>query len=227
MTILMVEDDERIVEFVRRGLEAEGYQVDVARDGKEALSVASSPIYKLIILDLMLPYMDGRDVCRHLRGTGVLTPILMLTAMDATEAKVSGLRMGADDYLTKPFAFEELLARIEALLRRGRSYQDESESRELRVGDLVLNHETKEVHRAGHAISLTPKEYALLEYFMNSPGKVLSRTRLLESVWGYNSDPMTNVVEVYIRGLRRKIDEDFDVPMIKTVRGFGYKLEVD
>lgn len=225
MTILMIEDDERIVEFVRRGLEAEGYQVDVARDGKEAIEIASSPVYKLIILDLMLPYMDGRDVCRHLRGTGVLTPILVLTAMDTVESKVRGLRMGADDYLTKPFAFEELLARIEALLRRGKNYQDESLSREIRVGDLVLNHETKEVRRAGQLVSLTPKEYALLEYFMNSPGKVLSRTRLLESVWGYNSDPMTNVVEVYIRGLRRKIDEEFDKPMLKTVRGFGYKLD--
>lgn len=227
MTILIVEDDERIIEFVRRGLEAEGYNIDIARDGKEAITIATSPIYKLIILDLMLPFMNGQEVCQHLRGTGVKTPILMLTAMNTTDDKVQGLRMGADDYLTKPFAFDELLARIEALLRRGINYKTDNASRELRVGDLVLNHQTKEVTRSGKTISLTPKEYALLETFMNYPGQVFSRTRLLENVWGYNADPMTNVVEVYIRGLRRKIDENFDKPVIITVRGFGYKLDTN
>ena len=227
MTILIVEDDERIIEFVRRGLEAEGYNIDIARDGKEAITIATSPIYKLIILDLMLPFMNGQEVCQHLRGTGVKTPILMLTAMNTTDDKVQGLRMGADDYLSKPFAFDELLARIEALLRRGINYKTDNASRELRVGDLVLNHQTKEVTRSGKTISLTPKEYALLETFMNYPGQVFSRTRLLENVWGYNADPMTNVVEVYIRGLRRKIDENFDKPVIITVRGFGYKLDTN
>lgn len=223
MAILLIEDDTRIAEFIKRGLEAEGYLVDRASTGNEALEIAFSPTYELIILDLMLPDVDGLEICKRLREANVTTPILMLTAMDSMENKVTGLRTGADDYLTKPFAFEELLARIEALLRRKKGY--EQASTELCIGNLTLNKETKQVYRANKTIELTPKEYALLEYFMSHPDKVLSRTRILEKVWGYNADPMTNIVEVCIRNLRRKVDENFDKPVIKTVRGFGYKIE--
>lgn len=223
MTILLVEDDERIVTFVKRGLEAEGYLIDVAHDGEEAMGIAASPAYRLIILDLMLPGIDGQEICRRLRAQGVQTPIMMLTAMDGVDQKVKGLRMAADEYLTKPFAFDELLARVEVLLRRRGSI--ESEPRELAVMDLRLNDETKEVRRAGRMIDLTPRKYALLRHLMKAPGKVYSRTRLLETVWGYSADPLTNVVEVYIRNLRRKIDHGHEKSLIKTVRGFGYKLD--
>lgn len=223
MTILLIEDDERIVTFVKRGLEAEGYLIDVAHDGEEAMGIAASPAYRLIILDLMLPGIDGQEICRRLRAQGVQTPIMMLTAMDGVDQKVKGLRMGADDYLTKPFAFDELLARVEVLLRRRGSI--EPEPGELVVMDLRLNDETKEVCRAGRTIDLTPREYALLRHLMKTPGRVHSRTRLLEAVWGYSADPLTNVVEVYIRNLRRKIDHGHGKPLIKTVRGFGYKID--
>lgn len=223
MTILLVEDDPRIVTFVKRGLEAEGYRVDTVYEGEEAMRIASSPIYRLIILDLMLPGLSGQEICRRLRAAGVQTPILILTAMDSIDNKVNGLRIGADDYLTKPFAFEELLARIEALLRRRSGF--ETESTYLTVADLSLNHETKEVRRGKQLIDLTPKEYALLQYLMKTPGRVQSRTKILETVWGYSADPLTNIVEVYIRNLRRKIDQGDQNPLIKTVRGFGYKID--
>lgn len=223
MAILIVEDDERIVEFIRRGLEAEGYLTDSTDNGREGLQLATSPTYTLILLDLMLPDMTGQEICRQLRLKGVNTPILMLTAMDTLEDKVEGLRFGADDYLTKPFAFDELLARIHALLRRSRGFK--AETVELKVGDLHLNRETHEVHRDGRMINLTPKEFNLLEYFMNAPGKVISRTRILDNVWGHDTDPLTNVVDVYIRNLRRKIDEGETIQLIKTVRGFGYKID--
>lgn len=223
MRILLVEDDERIVEFVRRGLIAEGYTVEVAYDGADGLMMGESQGFDMIVLDLMLPKLDGRAVCQRLRADMVHTPILMLTALDGLDDKVQGLRLGADDYLTKPFAFDELLARIEALLRRGGSYQ--ADIAELRVADLVLNRNTHKVHRGDDQIDLTPKEFALLEYLMSNPDKVVSRTRILENVWGYNADPLTNVVEVYIRHLRNKVDEGYPVPLIQTVRGFGYKIE--
>lgn len=223
MMILLVEDDPRIVTFIKRGLEAEGYGVDTAHDGEEAMRIAASPIYQLIVLDLMLPGIDGQEICRRLRTGGVPTPILILTAMDSVDNKVKGLRIGADDYLTKPFAFEELLARIEALLRRRTGF--EAESKNLTLADLSLNHETKEVCRGKQMIDLTPKEYALLQYLMKTPGKVHSRTKILEAVWGYSADPLTNVVEVYIRNLRRKIDQGAGESLIKTVRGFGYKID--
>lgn len=225
MAILLVEDDERIVEFVKRGLSAEGYLIDVARTGGEALQVSPSPVYDLIILDLMLPDIHGREICRRLRADGVTTPVLMLTAMDTLEDKVNGLRIGADDYLTKPFAFEELLARIEALCRRRGNYQ--AEAAEIAVGDLTLNRDTREVHRAGQRLDLTPKEYSLLEYLMSRPGIVFSRTKILQNVWGYDADPLTNIVEVYMRNLRRKVDASPRPPLLKTVRGFGYKIEAE
>ena len=225
MRVLLVEDDQRIVDFVQRGLKAEGYVVEVARSGLEAVALGTEGKFQLIILDLGLPDLNGRQVCEQLRNTGVGTPILMLTARDTVQDKVTGLRSGADDYMTKPFAFEELLARIEVLMRR-RGGVIKPEVKELRIADLTLNMETHEVRRGETLIDLTPKEFSLLECFMRMPGKVLSRTRILEQVWGYSSDPLTNVVDVYIRQLRRKIDDDYDLKLLKTVRGFGYKLDV-
>ena len=224
MQILLVEDDQRSVDFVQRGLKAEGYMIEVARSGMEAIPLATEGKFQAIILDLGLPDLNGRQVCERLRATGVDTPILMLTARDTVQDKVTGLRSGADDYMTKPFSFEELLARIEVLMRR-RGGGSKPENKELQIADLVLNLETHEVRRGETPIDLTPKEFSLLECFMRMPGKVLSRTRILEQVWGYSADPLTNVVDVYIRQLRRKIDDDFDLKLLKTVRGFGYKLD--
>jgi len=224
MRVLLVEDDQRIVDFVQRGLKAEGYVVEVARSGLEAIALGSEGKFQVIILDLGLPDINGRQVCERLRETGVGTPILMLTARDTVQDKVTGLRSGADDYMTKPFAFEELLARIEVLMRRGGG-EIKPETKEFRIADLLLNLETHEVRRGETLIDLTPKEFALLECFMRMPGKVLSRTRILEQVWGYSADPLTNVVDVYIRQLRRKIDDDYDPKLLKTVRGYGYKLD--
>jgi two-component system OmpR family response regulator len=224
MRVLLVEDDERIVDFVQRGLKAEGYAVEVARSGLEAVALGTEGKFQAIILDLGLPDLNGRQVCERLRNAGIGTPILMLTARDTVQDKVTGLRSGADDYMTKPFAFEELLARIEVLMRR-RGGEIKPEVKELRIADLILNMETHEVRRGETLIDLTPKEFALLECFMRMPGKVLSRTRILEQVWGYSADPLTNVVDVYIRQLRRKIDDDYDLKLLKTVRGFGYKLD--
>jgi two-component system, OmpR family, response regulator len=222
MNVLLVEDDERIIEFVRRGLKAEGYHVEVARTGRDALQRAHAPTCQLIILDLLLPDVDGRDVCRQLRAADLGTPILMLTALDTLEDKVRGLRMGADDYLAKPFAFEELVARVQALARRRAAYRDDHLV--LSAHDLVLDRGSREVRRGDRAIQLTPREFALLECLMRAPGKVLSRPQILEKVWGCSKDPLTNVVDVYIRQLRRKLDRDAPVPLIQTVRGFGYKI---
>jgi len=224
MRVLLVEDDSRIADFVQRGLKAEGYAVEAARTGKDGILLASDGRFQAIILDLGLPDMNGRDVCEALRDKGIDTPILMLTARDTVQDKVSGLRSGADDYMTKPFAFEELLARIEVLMRR-KGGEVKLDLRELRMADLILNGETHEVRRGDVTIELTPKEFALLECFLRMPGKVLSRTRILEQVWGYSADPLTNVVDVYIRQLRRKIDDEFDLKLLKTVRGFGYKMD--
>jgi DNA-binding response OmpR family regulator len=219
--VLLVEDDARIASFVRRGLEAEGYRVDLAESGREALTLAHDHPYPLIILDRMLPGLDGLSVCRSLREIGSDSMILMLTAKDSLQDKLDGLGGGADDYLTKPFAFDELLARMHALLRRG-PYREEAG--EIRVGDLVLDPDDRSVKRGGRAIMLTAKEFALLSYLMSHPGKVLSRPRLLSNVWGYSFEPGTKVVDVYIRYLRRKIDEGEERPLIHTVRGVGYKI---
>ena len=224
MRVLLVEDDQRIADFVQRGLKAEGYVVEVARSGLEAITLGTEGKFQVIILDLGLPDINGRQVCEHLRNNGVGTPILMLTARDTVQDKVTGLRSGADDYMTKPFAFEELLARIEVLMRRGGG-EIKPETKEFRIADLILNLETHEVRRGETLIDLTPKEFALLECFMRMPGKVLSRTRILEQVWGYSADPLTNVVDVYIRQLRRKIDDDYELKLLKTVRGYGYKMD--
>ena len=222
MNVLLVEDDERIVEFVRRGLEAEGHKVEVARNGLDALGRAQSRGCQLIILDLLLPDLDGREVCRQLRAADVTTPLLMLTALDALEDRVHGLRIGADDYLVKPFAFEELLARVDALGRRGAHYREAPA--QIRVHDLMLDRDTREVWRGDRLVPLTPKEFALLDCLMRAPGKVVSRPRILEQVWGCTRHPLTNVVEVYVRHLRRKVDQDAPVRLIQTVRGAGYTI---
>ena len=223
MNILLIEDDERIVEFVVRGLRAEGFTIEVAQTGSQGLELGRSEQNDLIILDLMLPDLHGFDVCQQLRTARVGTPILMLTAMDKVDDKIKGLRLGADDYVVKPFAFAELVARIEALLRRPRSY--ETKPTRLQVADLVFDRETMQVKRGDDLIDLTAKELALLEFLMNSEGRVFSRTQILEGVWGYSADPLTNVVDVYIRRLRVKIDKDQAPQLIKTVRGIGYKIE--
>jgi DNA-binding response OmpR family regulator len=219
--VLLVEDDRRIADFIRRGLEAEAYAVDCAADGREALELAAERSYRLIVLDRMLPGLDGLSVCRALRAAGSTSMVLMLTAKDALQDKLDGFEGGADDYLTKPFAFDELLARMQALLRRG---PQPEESEVLQVGDLVLDWPRHEVRRGTRPVELTAREFALLAYLMRHPGKVLSRTRLLSHVWGYSFEPGTKVVDVYIRYLRRKIDEGEARPLIHTVRGFGYRI---
>jgi two-component system, OmpR family, response regulator len=219
--VLLVEDDPRIAGFISRGLSAEGYLVDVAKSGREALEFSAENDYPLVILDRMLPGMDGLGVCHELRKQGSNSMILMLTAKDALQDKLDGLAGGADDYMTKPFAFDELLARLHALLRRA-PYSEAEE--ELRVGDLVLRSADHVVRRGDRNIDLTAKEFALLSYLMRNAGKVVTRARLLNNVWGYNFEPGTKVVDVYIRYLRKKVDDGEEHTLIHTVRGFGYRI---
>jgi DNA-binding response OmpR family regulator len=231
MHILIVEDDPRVADFLERGLRAEGYRVRLARNGPDAVlggreldaEVRASAEPAVILLDLMLPVINGIEVCQTLRASGIVLPVLMLTALGSVEDRVAGLRMGADDYLVKPFAFEELLARIEALMRRSRELRKPGDGR-LVVGDLVLDRERVQASRGGRVIELTAKELALLELLMSAPGRVFSRERILANVWGVDEDPLTNIVDVYIRRLRAKVDEGFDVPLIATVRGMGYRM---
>ena len=220
MRILVVEDEAKMASFIKRGLEEEGSAVDVAADGQDGFFRASTANYDLIILDITLPLLDGLEVCRRLREERVPTPILLLTARDSVEMKVRGLDSGADDYLTKPFAFAELLARIRALRRRDRS----EVSMTLQIADLVLDPLTRRVSRAGQQIELTSREFALLECFMRNPDKVLSRTVLAEKVWDESFDSFTNVIDVYVNYLRNKIDRSFSPKLIHTVRGAGYVL---
>jgi heavy metal response regulator len=220
MRILLVEDEPRIADFVARGLSENGHSVDVARDGEEALAWPSVAEFDLIILDVMLPRVDGIEVCRRLRAGGVRTPILMLTARDAVEDRVEGLDSGADDYLVKPFAFAELVARIRALGRREPALTGNT----LQVGDLTLDTITREVSRSGAAIDLTAKEFALLEYLMRHPNQVLSRTMIAEHVWNYDFDNATNVIDVHVKNIRRKVDGEFEQKLIHTVRGAGYRI---
>ena len=224
MGLLLVEDDARVADFLTRGLEAEGYAVAHAADGPQGLQRATAEPFDVLILDVMLPGFSGRELCQRLRAQGITTPVLMLTALDATEDKVEGLRGGADDYLTKPFDFDELLARIEALIRRGRGYEVKPDPRVV-VGDITLDREAMEVRKAGRPVELTGKEFQLLDLLMSAPGKVMSRTRILNKVWGYDSDPLTNVVDVYIRRIRAKLELDPETGPIRTVRGYGYKME--
>ena len=227
MRILLVEDDHPLARTMLEMLRADQNTVDWLDDGQQALNALTNEHFDLVILDLTLPRVDGLDIVRRSREQGSRTPIIILTARSELDEKLQGLDAGADDYLTKPFAFDELVARIQALLRRNKGAKGYKEQvAELVAAGLTLNRETREVYREGRQIELTPKEYALLEYFMQSPGRVFSRSQILDQVWGYNADPLTNVVEVYIRNLRRKLDEGFSSSLIKTVRGFGYKLEL-
>jgi DNA-binding response OmpR family regulator len=221
-SILIVEDDPRVADFLVRGLKAEGFAVQHARTGPQGLELARRGDLALLILDLMLPGINGLELCQTFRAEGGQTPVLMLTAMSTIEDKVNGLRLGADDYLTKPFDFEELLARIEALLRRGRELRPRVTT--LQVADLVLDRERMRVERAGQPITLTAKELAFLELLMSAPGRVYSRERILANVWGAHEDPLTNIVDVYVRRLRMKIDGDHAVQLLQTVRGLGYRI---
>ncbi len=219
--ILLVEDDDRIIGFIKRGLEAEGYLVDLAKNGEDALAMVRANPYSLVILDRMLPGIDGLEVCRVLQREQRGNLFLMLTAKDSLQDKVEGLKGGADDYLTKPFAFDELIARIEALLRRSPAAAPDPM---LKVGDLTLDPVGKKVRRGEREIKLTAKEFRLLAYLMSHPDAVLSRTRLLNNVWDLSFYPETKVVDVYIRYLRQKIDVAGEKPLINTVRGFGYVI---
>jgi len=220
MKILVVEDEERVAHFIQKGLKEEGHAVDVAYDGEEGEFLAEVNEYDLIILDLMLPKKNGVSVCREIRERGVITPVLMLTARDSIEDKVRGLDAGADDYLTKPFVFDELLARVRALLRR----RSDVKTPTLKMADLELDPISRRVLRSGKQMRLTTKEYALLEYMMRNPGKVLSRTLIGEHVWDMNFDPESNVIDVYVSHLRSKVDKDHETPLIHTMRGRGYML---
>jgi DNA-binding response OmpR family regulator len=224
-SLLLVEDDERVQRFIVRGLQSEGHVVAVAGDGVQGLCTARNGAFDALILDMMLPSLSGKDVCRRLRASGVTTPILILTALDAVEYKVDGLRSGADDYLTKPFDFDELLARIEALIRRSRGVAGEG-AHLLQVGDVTLDRQSRTVKRDGRIVELTAKEFQVLELLMSSPGKVLSRTRILNKVWNYDNDPLTNVVDVYVRRLRAKLHWETELGPLRTLRGYGYRLDV-
>ena len=221
MRVLLIEDDITIARLLKEGLEDESYAVDIARDGSEGYRTAAADDYDVIILDIMLPEMNGYEVCRSLRNDGSKTPILMLTARDAERDIVEGLDTGADDYLAKPFSFDVLLARIRALLRRPNEKLEEI----LQVGDLKLDPSSKKVTRASQEINLTAKEYGVLEYLMRNKGKVLSKEQIISHVWDFDADVLPNNVELFIMFLRRKIDKPFKSKLIHTVSGFGYKLE--
>ena len=223
MRILLVEDDGKVASFIRKGMEEEGYAVDVAADGETGLQMGLDRLHDLVILDVMLPRKPGFQVVRELRQVKVATPVLMLTSRDTIEDKVQGLDAGADDYLTKPFAFAELLARVRALLRRGA----EARAPKLQVADLILDPATRSVTRSGRPITLTNREFALLEYLMRNAGRVLSRTMIADHVWDYNFDSGTNVIDVYVNYLRKKIDADREVKLLHTVRGAGYVLKAE
>jgi len=220
--ILVIEDERRLASLVRRALQEEGHKVEVSNDGAEGLDMAEATGYDLLVLDLMLPHLDGVEICRRLRSTGSDVRILMLTARDAVEDRVAGLEAGADDYLVKPFSFTELIARVRALARRQIQPQAEIE---LTSGDLVLDLQRHEARREGRTIELTAKEFQLLEYLMRNAGYVMTRTQILDQVWGYNFDSFSNVVDIYVHYLRNKIDRDFSEPLIRTVRGVGYSLK--
>jgi len=221
MRILVVEDEKKVASFIKRGLEEENFTVDMAYDGEEGLYMAETNPYDLILMDLMLPKMDGLAVIKEMRNKGSKTPVLCLTAKDTVEDIVSGLDSGSDDYLTKPFAFAELVARVRALLRRG----TQDRGAEIRFADLRLDPVAHKVWRGNKEIDLTAKEYALLEYFMRNPNQILTRTMIAEHVWDYTFDSFTNIIDVYVNYLRKKVDRDYDKKLIHTVRGIGYVLK--
>ncbi|MGD0590493.1 MAG: response regulator transcription factor [Bacteroidota bacterium] len=218
MRILVIEDEQKVARFLKKGLEAEGYEVETAADGKIGEKCARTEVYDLILLDVLLPKKNGFEILRDLRKDEIRTPILMLTARSATEDIVGGLDQGADDYLTKPFAFNVLLARIRSLMRRG------TVRTKLKYADLILDTVAHTASRSGTPIELTAREYTLIEYFLRHRGKLISRQELSRDIWGYNFDPGTNVVDVYVNHLRKKIDADFSVKLLQTDRGKGYYL---
>lgn len=221
MRILVVEDERKVSTFIQRGLEEEGFSVEAAFDGEEGLKKAEAEPFDLILMDVMLPKMDGLTAIKSLRDKDIRTPILCLTARDSVDDKVSGLDIGADDYLAKPFAFVELVARCRALIRRGSN----DRGAEILFADLRLDPVAHKVWRAGEAITLTSKEYALMEYFIRNPNRVLTRLMIAENVWDYTFDSFTNIIDVYVNYLRNKIDQKFDKKLIHTVRGAGYALK--
>ncbi len=225
MRILIVEDEPRIADFLQRGLRAEGNFCVIANDGEAGLSLALDGDFDLILLDMMLPGMHGREVCQKLRMDKVNTPLIILSAMDSLDDVIAGLRMGADDYMTKPFSFEELLARIETVMRRSSEIAGEEQA--LAAGPLLFDRQSLRFSVEGEEISMTAKELAIIELLMSNPGTLFSRERILSNVWGLNMDPLTNVVDVYIGKLRKKIDTDADNSIIETVRGLGYRLNVE
>ena len=223
MRILIVEDEKKVASFIKKGLEEEYYAADIASEGKEGLKLAQSEGYDLIIMDIMLPFTDGITLTKELRKRKVSTPILMLTVRDSTEAKVEGLDAGADDYLTKPFAFEELIARVRALLRRN----DKSKVSTLKVKGITLDLISHRVIKDGSEIILTPKEFSILEYLLRNKNKVVSRTKLVEHVYDYHFDTETNIIDVFINKLRAKIEKGTGKPLINTIRGVGYIIKED
>jgi two-component system OmpR family response regulator len=222
MRLLIVEDDATIANFVAKGLTEAGFAVDVAADGARGLDLATDGVYDVAIIDVMLPQVDGLTLIDRMRARGVRTPVLILSARRTVDDRVRGLQAGGDDYLTKPFAFAELLARVQALIRRSTGT---TEPTRLTVGDLTIDLLTRRTERAGRPLDLRPREFALLEYLMRNPGRVLSKTMILSHVWGYNFNPGTNVVDVLVSRLREKIDKDFEPKLLHTVRGVGYVLE--
>ena len=225
MRLLVVEDERKMADFIRRGLTEAGYAVDVAETGMTAESLSAGTTYDLVVLDVMLPGQSGLDTARHLRADGYLGPILMLTALSGTKDKVSGLDSGADDYLTKPFAFEELLARIRALLRRHGAQSQSQAQATLRFADLEMDLVTRRVKRGSKEITLTPKEFALLEYFLRNPERPISRTAISEHVWDVHFDSDSNVIDVYINMLRKKLQDGSGKKLIHTIVGVGYALK--
>jgi DNA-binding response OmpR family regulator len=225
MRILIIEDETRIADFLQRGLRAESHFCLIAHDGETGLSLATEGDFDLILLDLMLPGIHGHEVCQQMRMKQVNTPLIILSAMDSLDDVIAGLRMGADDYMTKPFSFEELLARIDAVMRRNSAIAEQEQT--LEVGPLVFDRKSLRFFKEGAQVQLTAKELAIIELLMSNPGTLFSRERILNNVWGLNMDPLTNVVDVYIGKLRKKIDSGSDNSMIETVRGMGYRLNLE
>ncbi|MDH5559619.1 MAG: response regulator transcription factor [Deltaproteobacteria bacterium] len=220
MRILLVEDEKGVASFIKKGLEEERYTVDLMTNGEDGLHLALTETYDLLLLDVMLPKVNGFEICKTVRENQIQTPICMLSAKGSVQDKVQGLDYGADDYLTKPFSFEELLARVRALLRR----KNET-ILELQVGNLKLNTQTHRIYVDQNEILLRPKEYAILEYLVRNEGRIISRTQILENIWGYNFDPNTNIVDVHIKSIRKKLSEFSEIDYIRTIRGMGYMIE--
>ena len=221
MRILIIEDEQKVRDFVKKGFEEQGHCVDIASDGKEGYFLAEGEKYDCIILDIMLPNLDGFEVARQLRAKGIKTPIIFLTAKDTVDDRVKGLELGGDDYIVKPFAFSELSARLRALMRRGKGKDVDT----MEEGGLVIDLRKRSVKRNGKVIELTPREFSLLQFFMEHKSEVITRTMLAENVWGYHFDTASNVIDVHINNLRKKIDGNFPKPLLHTLRGVGYVLE--